>query len=137
MFEWQINEGVPADQRIGDLSVSVLGGDPVDDEFADDVHVGSAMKFKAHETLVMCRFAVFILDKYPGVPHWATLRQCGGGILEFYDSLKRLPFKVPDDTLPYLHDVMFRTLVSAEEARIHHVPKFHFAGHLVQRTSGN
>eukprot|EP00959_Pyramimonas_sp_CCMP1952_P009668 201841-Pyramimonas_sp.AAC.1 len=134
MFRWQVDEGVKPDERIGDLTISVLGGEPDDGDFVDGVHAGGTMKFKAHETLVMCRFAVFIIDQYRDIPDWAKLKGCGYRLLEWYDSLKQLPFNVPGVHLPKLHTLMYEALILADEARLHHVPKFHFAGHLVQRS---
>eukprot|EP00959_Pyramimonas_sp_CCMP1952_P335974 7034947-Pyramimonas_sp.AAC.1 len=61
------------------------------------------MKFKAHETLVMCRFAVFIIGQYRDIPDWATLKGCGYRLLEWYDSLKQFPFNFPGVHLPKLH----------------------------------
>ena len=134
MFDWQDEQHIPFNDRLGDLTVSTLGGEPSTKAFDDDgVFVGQTIRLKAHETLVMLRFAVYIARKFPQFQFRRHACEAAEAMLSFYDTLKGAPVVVPPATIWSLRVLMTKGLVRCGWARVRDVPKAHFTGHLAQR----
>lgn len=134
LLSWYFEESVEFQNRLGDLTVRMLGGLPdVSDprEFG-----GSGMRLKAHETLVMLPFAVHILEKFPNIFLQEHLFAAGVAMLEFLAVLKKEPMRVAPERLQKLVDLMQLHLCRCELALVAFAPKHHFAAELVLRSQG-
>eukprot|EP00959_Pyramimonas_sp_CCMP1952_P431957 9046210-Pyramimonas_sp.AAC.1 len=125
MFEWQDRERMPWADRLGDLTRSTLGGMPKEKSTVRGVHVGQAVRLKAHESLIALKFAIRVGDTYTHIiPEGEHLMGSAAALWEVYSSLKRHPAVVPDPAIPQLYDLMRTCLLRAKQAGAHEVPKF-------------
>jgi hypothetical protein len=132
LMNWYFLESIDHKNRLSDLTVRMLGGEPNSSD--PEQFSGSGMRLKAHETLVMLPFAVTIAEKFPSIHLQPHLLRAGNAMIEFLHRLKQLPMRVPPEHLQPLHDLMLIHICQCEEAEIGYVPKHHFAAHLVSRT---
>eukprot|EP00959_Pyramimonas_sp_CCMP1952_P360613 7552471-Pyramimonas_sp.AAC.1 len=91
------------------------------------------MKWKAHETLVMLRFAVYLVDTHADIQYRRHIQIAATSVWDFYSVLKGEPMIVSDVALRKCWALMSQCLVRSSWAYVHGVPKFHFSAHLVQR----
>eukprot|EP00959_Pyramimonas_sp_CCMP1952_P011816 249055-Pyramimonas_sp.AAC.1 len=92
------------------------------------------MKYKAHQTYCLMLFALDRLMHCPTATHCEDLVRAGEAMVEFMDTIKAAPMRVPEQTCQRLYELMMIHLVRSGAAGLSFVPKHHFYMHLTDRT---
>jgi hypothetical protein len=134
MTEWFIVHKVPADRRISELTVKMLG--PQGGASAIVLHTGTIMKVKAAEIALLLPFALTVLQRHRHAMHmdrFGELYAAGVALADYCDTIRyagMMPTLAERHSL--MHD-MTRHLLNAERALIKFTPKHHLVMHLTFR----
>ena len=131
LFAWYQTRGVPAEKRLGDLTLAMLGPS-LGHGFGDleNPHPGCMAKSKAAETAMLMDWAIDLLRDYEGVPYRSELLAAGVALRDWAELTARAPLRLPISSQQQLCDLALRHLTNAQRARIDLVPKHHFFAHL-------
>lgn len=136
MFAWFKEHGTPADRRLGDLTLTMLGSEDCD----NGIHPGCMMKTKAGETGVLMGWALDLLREHLDVvPLGKDLLSAGEALWKWLDIARTSPILLPLDSQQTLMDCAQRHLIDAQRGSVGFVPKHHMFLHLTARahTCGN
>jgi len=123
---WSVEAGIAAGDRLGDLTLSMLGGEPAPE--------GCMMKTKAAETGMLMPWALRLLQEYePHIDCADELTAAGNALVDYMAILRSQPMIMPRHKQQECLDACLRHLVNAERAGLHMVPKHHQFVHLTLR----
>lgn len=130
LFEWYERRGIPAADRLGDLTIAMLGS-PTDCTFNDgSYHRGCNMRTKAAETAMVLDWTMDLIRDYPRIHGQPELLAAGMALQEWIDTTAMAPFRVPVAAQQRLCDLAIRHLLNAEAAGVDLIPKHHAFAHL-------
>lgn len=133
MLSWE-DQHVPADRKITNLTISMLGGKTKHCNDGAEPHPGSILKLKAAECGTILEFCVAILPEYLGVvPHGQELLLAGNALLSWLAITRSESDIVSALSLQEMRTLGQRFLLNCERASVSFTPKFHFFAHLSEQ----
>jgi hypothetical protein len=138
-MSWQADNGVPAQSRLSDLTLSMIGERRKATGHADNLHPGSTMKTKAAETVIIMQWALHWIEKHPLKYFRSDMVKAGKNWVLFHaihhdemsPSLMNATVPVPVRQRLMSHAV--DALRAMQRASAGDVPKMHFVPHYVSR----
>ena len=127
---WQVENDVPHDRRITELTPKMLGGACEDGED----HPGGLMKLKAAQCGRLLCFGVACLDRHVGVAYRGDLIKGGQALVEYLDIVRAAGPVPTDAQCRTLTRLVVEHMLASQRACIHFVPKHHLMMHLTTRT---
>lgn len=134
LFGWQEEVGIPAQDRLHDWTLPMMGSDEGCVAEPGKPHPGTVLKTKAAETGLVLRWAVALLDVHAAVvPHGAELLRAGVALERYVGITRTSPQLMGQELRQELMDCAVRHLLHCERAQVHYVPKHHMFMHLTER----
>lgn len=136
MLHWFQTADIAHADRIGDLTVKMLGDAAGAEDNEANPHGGGGLKLKAHETCVMSHWALDLVRRLKcQIPFEDDMVAAGQALQDFLNVLREAPLTLPPRTCQRLFDLMQTHLVRSESAKVHDVPKYHACIHLAKNAA--
>ena len=134
LFLWQRKVGLEASKKFQDFTLSMCGpqrGATDSDEFP---HPGGSLKLKAAENGTLLLWTTDMLERLgSNVPFSKELATVGQSLSAYLDHIRSEPFLVSLQAQQRMFDLMQRSILNAQAAKIDSVPKTHFFYHMTDR----
>ena len=131
---WQVREKVPANRRIGELTLKMVGNSLGANN--EHLHPGTNVNLKAAEMGLMLKFCVDEVQRSGRrLKFYDELLAAGQSLVTWLAIIHEAPLVMQPAQLQALMDSAVRHLVHCERCRISFAPKHHLFIHLTARTA--